>query len=304
MYDMRYIRVNDVMLHVVMAGPEDGEPIFLLHGFPEFWYGWREQIDYLASKGYRVIAPDQRGYNLSDKPKHVKDYHISTLASDIDQLAQTLGYEQINLVGHDWGAAVAWWMATIFPERLKKLVILNVPYPSILRDQWMNGNWDQILKSWYVLFFQVPFIPEAVASLMDYEGPANILRSTSRKGSFTEEDIARYKRAWAQPGALSGMVNWYRALVRESADRVPEAISGEKRASKLPRITVPTLILWGEKDVALTKELAQLSLDLCENGQLIYFPKATHWLQHDEADAVNAHIESFVSTGMPATIEA
>ena len=302
MYDMRYIRVNDVMLHVVLAGPEDGEPIFLLHGFPEFWYGWRQQIDYLAEKGYRVVVPDQRGYNLSDKPKHVKDYHITTLATDIDQLAEELGYEQINLVGHDWGAAVAWWMATIFPQRLKKLIILNVPYPTILSDQWKNGNWEQIFKSWYILFFQMPFVPEAVAGLMDYEGPANILRNTSRKGSFSEEDIARYKRAWAQPGALTGMVNWYRAMIRGSVGQGSGSSSREAHPGK--RISVPTLILWGEKDVALTKDLAQLSADVCENAQIIYFPKATHWVQHDEAEAVNAQTESFVSTGQPATVEA
>lgn len=304
MYEMRYIETNNVMLHVVLAGPEDGEPIFLLHGFPEFWYGWRQQIDFLAQEGYRVIVPDQRGYNLSDKPKGISAYNITKLATDIDQLAETLGYEKINLVGHDWGAAVSWWLATIYPQRLKKLVILNVPYPSILRDHLMSGKWEQLLKSWYIFAFQLPLLPEAMASIADYEAFANILRSTSKEGSFTEEDIARYKRAWAQPGALTGMLNWYRAMIRQNADRVPAALAGEQPRNKSKRITTPTLMLWGEKDVALTKDLAQPSIDLCENGELIFFPNATHWVQHDEAEAVNRHILNFIREAEPAAADA
>jgi pimeloyl-ACP methyl ester carboxylesterase len=171
---------------------------------------------------------------------------------------------------------------------------MNVPYPSIMRDHLMSGNWEQLLKSWYIFAFQLPFVPEALASIADYEGFANTLRSTSNPGSFTEEDIARYKRAWAQPGALTGMLNWYRAMLRQSADRVPAARDSETPKSKPRRITVPTLMLWGEKDVALTKELAQPSIDLCDDGRLIFFPDATHWIQHDEADAVNNHIHDFI----------
>jgi len=295
-YEMHYIRANGVLLHTVIAGPADGEPIMLLHGFPEYWYGWRAQIDVLAAAGYRVIVPDQRGYNLSDKPKEVSDYRISILATDVVSLAEALGYTQINLVGHDWGAAVAWWVATMYPERLKKLVILNVPYPSLMRDELLSGNWQQIMKSWYIGFFQIPFLSEGVLSFNNYEGLADTLRRTSNPGSFTEADIERYKRAWAMPGAMTAMLNWYRAMVQQNLPRIgggSPSSSGERPPA---RIRVPTLMLWGEKDVALSKELAQPSIDMCDDGRLIFFPNATHWVQHDEAEAVNRHILEFVSS--------
>lgn len=295
-YEMHYIRANGVLLHTVIAGPVDGEPIMLLHGFPEFWYGWRAQIDTLAAAGYRVIVPDQRGYNLSDKPKEVSDYRITILATDVVSLAEALGYTQINLVGHDWGAAVAWWVATMYPERLKKLVILNVPYPSLMRDELLNGNWQQIMKSWYIGFFQIPFLSEGVLSFNNYEGLADTLRRTSNPGSFTAADIDRYKRAWALPGAMTAMLNWYRAMVQQNLPRIGSAATSTSGERPPTRIRVPTLMLWGEKDVALSKELAQPSIDLCDDGRLIFFPNATHWVQHDEAEAVNRHILEFVGS--------
>ncbi len=283
MYTHRYVKTNGITLHVVTAGPEDGKPVFLLHGFPEFWYGWHHQIDYLADKGFRVIVPDQRGYNISDKPRGRKAYHIDELTKDVLGLIDAFGYEKVYLAGHDWGAAVAWWVAAHHPERLHKLAILNVPFPTIMRRVAENRNWRQLGRSWYIYFFQLPFLPEFVLR-WSAKSSRNLLSASSRRNTFTEEDLAHYRQAWLVPGAARGMINWYRAaLPAMLKTAVPEPGS----------IVVPTLMLWGERDVALGKELAQPSIELCADGQLIFFPKATHWVQHDEADAVNEALAAF-----------
>ena len=248
--------------------------------------GWHNQIPFLAEQGYRVIVPDQRGYNLSDKPTSVQDYHLDTLAADIRNLTTALGYSQIYLVGHDWGAAVAWWVATLYPEILKKLVILNVPYPTIMMKELRGGNIGQILKSWYIGFFQLPAAPEWLLSRNNYRGLERMLQNSSLPDTFSDEDITQYKAAWSQPNAVTSMLNWYRSLGRSGT-------SGSQRST---RITTPTLMLWGEKDIALSKDLAQPSIELCDDGELIFFPNATHWVQHDEADAVNQYIHEFLSS--------
>ena len=251
-YEKRFVRAGDIQLHTVFAGAEDGQPLVFLHGFPEFWYGWRNQIGYFADAGYRVIVPDQRGYNLSDKPLDVSAYYINTLAEDVKNLVEALGHERVYLVGHDWGAAVAWWVATLFPEIVEKLIILNVPYPTVMNKQVKKGNWEQIMKSWYVGFFQIPALPEFAMSMNNFALFERMLRSTSNPGSFTDEDIAEYKIAWQQRGALSAMVNWYRAMVRPllRGERNPQA---DRIRQNLP-LTMPVLMLWGENDVALTQQ--------------------------------------------------
>lgn len=289
-YEERMIEANGVRLHTILAGPETGEPVVLLHGFPEFWYGWHKQIHALVEQGYRVIVPDQRGYNLSDKPESVESYQISTLATDIKALANALGYEQINLVGHDWGAAVSWWIATIYPELLKKLVILNVPYPSIMVDQVKKFNLRQMTKSWYILFFQIRSLPEAILTSRNAQPLVDMMIGTSNKNSFTAADLAHYRKAWLQPNAVKSMIHWYRATATPGAR--PEGSARTKRERGF--LKTPTLMLWGERDVALTKDMAQPSIDLCANGRLIFFPNATHWVQHDEAEAVNRHIIDFL----------
>lgn len=284
--EKQFISVGDIKVHVVIAGNPDGEPIFLLHGFPEFWYGWRHQIPYLVEQGYRVIVPDQRGYNLSDKPKGVNNYTIDILAQDVVNLASALGYEKINLVGHDWGALVAWWVATLFPDKLKKLAILNVPYPTVLIEQWAQGNLLQMFKSWYIGFFQLNFIPETLLSLGDYSVFEQSIRKSALPTTFSDEDIEAYRRAWSQPNAVTSMINWYRAIARSGM---------ENDLQKKRQITTPTLMLWGEKDKFLGKELAQPSIELCLDGELIFYPNATHWLQHDAAESVNQELHRFIS---------
>jgi pimeloyl-ACP methyl ester carboxylesterase len=276
-----YVQTNGIRLHVVQAGPKSGIPVVLLHGFPEFWYGWRKQIPALAKAGCRVIVPDQRGYNLSDKPKGIKSYRIDELVKDILGLIDVLEYQKVNLVGHDWGAVVAWMLAYQHSERLQHLGILNVPHPLVMR-RFLMRDLEQIRRSWYVFFFQLPWLPEMGMRADDWRGAVRALRGSGLIHTFTNEDIAKYKEAWSQSGAITAMINWYRAL-RYRLDRPKEM-----------RIRVPTLMMWGMKDIALTHRMARPSMDHVEDGNLILFPDATHWVQLDAADEVNHYMIDFL----------
>lgn len=280
-FERKVIKTNDIHLHVVVAGPEDGPLLILLHGFPEFWYAWNAQIPALAAAGYRVYAPDMRGYNLSDKPQTVADYKLDTLVADIIGLIDASGREKAYLVAHDWGAIVAWNLAIQHPERLEKLVIINVPHPLIFQ-QTLRRNPRQLAHSWYVFFFQIPWLPEKLMSLRDWQFGRRTLVGTSKPGSFKREDLIKYKEAWSQPRAMTSMINYYRALARHFP--------------KLPadsRVKVPTLVIWGAHDVALIKEMAQPSADMAINGRLEMFNDATHWVQHDEPEKVSQLILDF-----------
>jgi pimeloyl-ACP methyl ester carboxylesterase len=291
-FDLEHHQVptNGIMLHVVQCGPPAGPLVVLLHGFPEFWYGWRHQIPALAAAGFRVWAPDQRGYNLSSKPPRVADYTIDTLGADILGLLEAAGREKATVIGHDWGAAVAWWLAAHHPERLRRVAILNVPHPAVL-SQVLRQMPRQLLKSWYIFFFQLPWLPEKLFRWRQFRFGRGALRGTSRPGTFTSEDLQRYTEAWAQPGTLTGMLNWYRAAFRRH--RLG------KQAMK--NISIPVRILWGKQDAFLEPELAQLSLQLCEQGELLYFGDATHWLHQEEPAAVNKLLLEFMQADKPAS---
>lgn len=277
-----HIETNGIRLHVVQAGPHSGVPVILLHGFPEFWYGWRNQIPALVESGCRVIIPDQRGYNLSDKPRGVKDYDVYTLVDDIIGLIDALGYEKVNLVGHDWGAVVAWILAIKYPERLHKLGIMNVPHPAVMK-RFLTRDFEQIRRSWYVFFFQLPWIPEAGMRQNDWRGAVGALRGSGKIHTFTNEDIKKYKEAWSQPDAMTSMINWYRAVIRHMP-KLPQN----------PRVKVSTLMMWGMKDVALTHRMARPSMDYVDEGNLILFPEATHWVHLDAAEEVNHYLVDFI----------
>ncbi|NWG34418.1 MAG: alpha/beta hydrolase [Chloroflexi bacterium] len=277
-----YIPTNGITLHVMQAGPKSGVPVMLLHGFPEFWYGWKNQIPALVEAGCRVIVPDQRGYNLSDKPKGVKNYRVDELVKDLLGLMDALDYEKVNLVGHDWGAVVAWTLAILHPQRLHRLGIMNVPHPAVMR-RFLTHDLEQIRRSWHIFFFQLPWLPERFMSANGWRGAVSALRGSSKIHTFTNEDIARYKEAWSQPGAMTSMINWYRAVIRHMP-----------KLPKEPRVRVPTLMMWGMKDFALTHRMARPSMDYVEEGNLILFPEATHWVQHDEAEAVNHYLVDFI----------
>lgn len=284
----QYIETNKIKLHVLTDGPENGPSVVLLHGFPEFHYGWRKQVPALAQAGFRVIVPDQRGYNLSDKPKGVSAYDVDILAKDIIGLFDHFGIQKAKLAGHDWGAAVAWTVALNHPQRLEKLVILNVPHPDVMLDFVLN-NKAQRKRSWYVFFFQIPLYVEWLLSRNNFHNLARMLAGSGRKGTFTANDLVEYKKAWSQPGALTGMLNWYRAIVRRS-------LKYAFQRGHLParRVKAPTLILWGMRDAALSQAMVEPSIQLCENGEAVLFDKATHWVQHDEANEVNKRMIEFL----------
>ena len=204
-----YLSTNGIHLHTALVGPEDGEPVFLLHGFPEAWFGWEAQIMPLAEAGFRVIAPDQRGYNLSDKPIGVSNYAMEILVQDVLGLADRLGYKRFHLAGHDFGAIVCWNIARSYETRLTSLAISNVPYPAVMRD-YLQKHPSQMLKSWYALFFQIPRVPERIVRLNNWQ---TLISAMPNDLSEAERD--RYREAWNLPGAMTGMINWYRALLRQ-----------------------------------------------------------------------------------------
>jgi pimeloyl-ACP methyl ester carboxylesterase len=277
-----YINTNNVRLHVVQAGPKSGTPVLLLHGFPEFWYGWRKQIPALAAAGCRVIVPDQRGYNLSDKPKGKNAYCVDTLVDDITGLIKALDYEKVNLIGHDWGAFIAWVLAIKHPEMLHRLGIINVPHPAVMK-RFLQRDLKQMRRSLYALFFQLPWLPETTMRAGNWRVAALGMRRSGKPHAFTDKDMETYKEAWSQPGAMTAMLNWYRAAPRY----LSQITNGMQ-------VHIPTLILWGVQDFALSRRMARPSLDYCEEGNLIFFPDATHWVQHEEAEDVNHHLIDFV----------
>jgi pimeloyl-ACP methyl ester carboxylesterase len=267
--------VNGITLHVAQAGPRDGTPVFLLHGFPEAWFAWRRQIGVLAGAGFAVAAPDQRGYGYSEKPTRVEDYRLDVLAADVLALADSLGYERFSVVGHDWGASVGWWLATHHPDRMERLVALNAPHPALWYEA-MRSDPVQRRKSRYVQLFRLPWVPERLLRFGDFRALRSGFADATRKDAFTPEDLALYRETWSEPGALSGMLNWYRALLRYPPGRAPNL-----------RIAVPTLVIWGARDRYAGAELAQVSVQLCEQGTLFWVDRASHWVQHDEPDEVS-----------------
>lgn len=278
----RYADLGDIRLHVAEAG--SGPLVILLHGFPEFWYCWRHQIPALAAAGYRVVAPDMRGYNRSDKPAGVGAYRGELLAADVANLIRECGAERAAVVGHDWGAVVAWLFAMRYPELLDRLAILNVPHP----ERFARGlrTWRQLRKSWYMFFFQLPWLPEAGIRAGHYAFLRRTFRSDPvRPDAFSAADIARYMEAAAQPGALTGAVNYYRAAFRPP----PSLRDG------FPRIDAPTLVIWGERDRYLGSELAEPDRRLVPNARVERLPDASHWVNADQPERVNALLLDFLA---------
>ena len=275
-----HIKTNGIRLHTALAGPADGKPVFLLHGFPDAWFGWEAQIDPLVDAGFRVIVPDQRGYNLSDKPNGIASYKMTALVDDILGLAGTFGFDRFYLAGHDFGAMVSWNLAMHHPERIKRLIIVNVPHPKVM-GSFLRSHPKQMLKSWYAFFFQVPKLPEWVVRMNNWRSLISAMPNT-----FTEEERNRYRDAWGQPGAMTGMINWYRASLR-----------GMGKSAGASKIQASTLVLWGKQDPHLSYEMAALSVEMCEEGRLVTFEDATHWVLFDEPEATSKYIVQHFSEG-------
>jgi pimeloyl-ACP methyl ester carboxylesterase len=278
----RLHEVNGIKLYAVEAGPADGPLVILLHGFPEFSYAWRHQIRPLTAAGFRVVVPDQRGYGRSDKPDGLDAYRLPVLGGDVLALADAYGRDRFHLVGHDWGGIVAWWVAASHPERIERLVIANAPHPDVVRP-FIRKNPTQLLRSYYVALFQLPGVPERLLSAGNFLALRRALRKTSWPGTFTDEDLDFYLDSWAKPGALTAMLNWYRALV-------------QRRTRPVGRVQAPARILWGKRDVALAPGLADASLAMCDDGRIIWFDDATHWALQEERRAVAADLVSFLQS--------
>ncbi|MGQ9641722.1 MAG: alpha/beta hydrolase [Candidatus Bathycorpusculaceae bacterium] len=279
-----FVKVNGIRVHYVTQG--EGRLLLLLHGFPDFWYVWRFQIPTLA-KHFRVVAPDLRGYNETEKPKDVDDYRLHLLAGDVLGLIQALGEEHAVVVGHNWGGIVAWSLAAFNPDAVEKSVILNAPHPNAYTARTRN-LFRQLQKSWYVFFFQTADVPEEVLSRNGYAFLKNMLRlSFIKRNALTEENLRAYVEAWSKPGALTAALNYYRANLN------PAILFSEKTAV-FPKIKSPTLVIWGEKDVALSKELvADMDEFFDASYSVKYLPNCGHWVQLEEPELVNKYIIEF-----------
>ncbi|QCS42819.1 alpha/beta fold hydrolase [Natrinema versiforme] len=279
------VRTADgVELHAVVAGDEADPLVVLLHGFPEFWYGWRAQIAPLVEAGYRVLVPDQRGYNLSEKPNGVRAYRTRELSADIADLIATEGRETAHVVGHDWGGMVAWDLARRYPETVDRLAVVNAPHPTAYRRQ-LRSNPEQLRRSWYAMGFQLPRLPELACRYDDYRLLERALRGTAAPGTFSDADLDRYRRAWDRDGALTGMLNWYRAAARHPSSPPTE------------RVDAPTLVVWGEDDAALVPELAIDSTGFCRESRLELLPETSHWVPHEAAENVTALLREHLAEG-------
>jgi epoxide hydrolase 4 len=282
--EFRIFHVNGIALHVVLAGPPSGKPLIFLHGFPEFWFGWRRQIDHFVSSGYRVIIPDQRGYNLSDKPAGIASYAIDLLARDVVGLLDTVAGSKAFVVGHDWGAVVTWYVAARYSDWVSRTAMLSVPHPRVFIKNLIK-NPAQLRRSWYLFFFQLPSLPEFILRRRDWAVLVRVLRNTSRSGAFSDFDLEQYNESWANKGALTAMLNWYRAALL-----CPSRLAFDSEAS---RVKVPALLIWGKNDQFAGEAMARESLQCCDDGYLEMFENATHWIQHEEAAQVNTLLSQF-----------
>lgn len=277
-------QIGGVNLHYAKAG-EGERLVVLLHGFPEFWYSWRDQIAALSSE-YTVVAPDMRGFGLSDKPGAVSDYEASKVADDITGLIRHFGREQAAVIGHDWGATIAWTIAKNHPESLWKLGALQVPPIATWRK---NQSFEQLMASWYMFFFQIPALPEYLMRMNDFAMLEKSLRgSTAQPDVFTDAEIAEYKKMWSEPGALTGMLNYYRAnIVKRFLDKVEE---------EPVKIKVPTLFIYGEKDKAvLPRTVAGIEQMIDAPFTEVRIPGSGHWVQQEASDEVTRAIRDFLA---------
>ena len=274
-----FAEIGDVRLHYVEAG--EGPLIVLLHGFPEFWYGWRQQIAPLAAAGFRVVAPDMRGYNTSSRPEDVAAYDTSVLAADIQGLIHERGAETAMLVGHDWGGTAAWVTAMNHPEVVDRLAILNAAHPRKLSEGLHHPG--QLRRSWYFFFFDLPGLPETVVHANNWHFFRHFL--SDARPAFTPEETARYVEAWSQPGAATGMINYYRSSVRTPP---------KKAEAALRPIKAPTLVIWGERDRYLSPDLAEPHKDDVPNlAGVERLPDASHWVHHDASERVTQLLTEF-----------
>lgn len=279
-----YAQIGAVKLHYAIAGKGREKLVVLLHGFPEFWYSWRKQIEALSDE-FTVVAPDLRGYNLSDKPKNVEDYRMEKLVDDVCGLIGHLGFEKAAVVGHDWGASIAWATALNHPEYVSKLCALQVPPTSVWQK---NQTFKQFLASWYMFFVQLPYLPEWILTKDDYALlTKNLKTSTVEPNVFTDEDIAEYKKSWRETEQLNSLLNYYRANIWKRMFVKADAEN---------KVKVPTLFIYGEKDFAILPETVKGVNEAVDAPfSEIRIPDSGHWVQQEAAEVVTDSLREFLN---------
>ncbi|HEY9783360.1 MAG TPA: alpha/beta hydrolase [Leptolyngbyaceae cyanobacterium] len=274
-----YITTNGVKLHYVTQG--EGDLMLMLHGFPEFWYSWRHQIPEFA-KNYKVVALDLRGYNDSDKPADKSAYVMDEFIRDVEGVIKGLGYDKCILVGHDWGGAIAWNFAYAHPEMVERLIILNLPHPAKFAEGMRNPQ--QLLRSSYMFFFQIPWLPEFLIQSSDYQPIETAIKGMAvNKSAITKEDLEAYKDAAAKRGAMTATLNYYRNIFQQRMTSQDWSV-----------LEVPTLMIWGEKDTALGKELTYGTEAYVRDFQIKYIPDCSHWVQQEQPQLVNQYMREFL----------
>jgi epoxide hydrolase 4 len=262
--------------------------VVMLHGFPECWYSWRHQLREFAGT-FDCVAPEMRGYGETDAPIGVANYAIEKLVDDVAGLVKVMGRERAIVVGHDWGGMVAWATAMMRPDVVERLIVMNCPHPAKMRANLLR-NPRQMRRSWYMLFFQIPWLPEAMLRARGFTALTNSMRDSAvNKAAFSDDDLARFRDAFARPYALTAAVNYYRALMRGGWRNPPGHWSNRK-------IAAPTMLIWGEQDFALGKELTYGMEGLFSGPfQVRYIPDSGHWVQQEGPKAVNGYVREFLA---------
>jgi pimeloyl-ACP methyl ester carboxylesterase len=286
------IRVPANGIHFEVATMGAGDRLALcLHGFPEHAFSWRHQMPLLARLGYRVWAPNLRGYGATDSPRDVSSYLVSTLVEDVAALIKASGASETLLIAHDWGGALAWMLAMRQPKLINRLVIMNVPHPACFARELRQPR--QLLKSWYMFFFQIPALPEFLLGRNDAQMIGDMFRHTSRRRApIPEAVIDVYRQNALRPGGLKAMLNWYRALFqnRKHSSREPQA-----PGVRFPMVHTPTLFLWGDADIALDFRTTHGTANYVSNLTFRVFPGVSHWIQQEAPEAVNAMLEAWLT---------
>jgi pimeloyl-ACP methyl ester carboxylesterase len=289
----RSIETNGVRLHVVLAGPPDGPPVVLLHGIPEFWYGWHRQIGPLARTGFRVIVPDQRGYNASDKPEGVEAYRGVEAVNDVVGLIDALGYERVRLAGHDAGAGVAWQLAIEHPERIERLAVFGIGHPEAFREMREAGSVPLGSRLFYgtLAVMLRSRLPEWLAPRADWAPLVQILRRSSAGVAFPDDELPYYRQAWERDGSFHFIMNWYRAMFAE----------GPRAYTRDVRVEPPALVVALGKDPIVPQEPARRSGRFCANARIVELADASHWVLHEQPEATAALlVDFFTPPGSPA----
>lgn len=287
MYDFsfHYVDLPGARLHCAEIGPADGPLVVMLHGFPQFWYSWRDIAPRLADAGFRVVAPDQRGYNFSSKRG---PFTVTALTQDIVNLVNALGQPRAHIVGHDWGGAIAWALGSARPEVVDRLAVINLPHLKSFFTAALRGNLTQLAKSYYIGLIQIPRLPEAALAANGFRGMKKALTDSALPGTYTDEVLQRYVSAWAKPGALRAMLGWYRAI--------PAQAARNQLQPYMQAIAARTLVLFGEKDVALDVRVAVEGMKDVPNGRLVRFPDNSHFLPEERpAEVADLLVEHFAA---------